>query len=159
MQLPILQDQFNYGKGKVCVLRGAISDTWTDDIGSNYFKNYRAEERHAIGRLAESFGIAPMISIVATDNVSAFPILQPERQRIVVHLVNYDINYEKDAIREKMDVVVNLPSADFLPGRVAARLYAPGDEPESLQVKVEKGHISFTVPQLRISAAVVVAGE
>ncbi len=155
--LSCLERRFNHGKGKVLVLRGRVSETWTDDVGSNFFKTYRPELRTEIGRLAESLGLVSVVPGETSGMVSAFPVVQPDRKRLVLHLVNGDIDYSKDTIRPKADVAVSLPAPGFLPGNAMARWHIPGGEPRTLQVLRSAGRLSFSLPRLDGWATVVVS--
>jgi hypothetical protein len=154
-----LAGQFPYGKGRVLVLRGEVSDTSTDDVGSAFFRTYEPEPRRMIARLAEALGLASMVPGDESGLVSAFPVLQPERQRLIVHLVNCDIDYDKDRIRERTDVPLSLARPAFLRGTVAALLYWPGQEPEALPVLASGERLTFTVPHLGVTATVVIAEQ
>jgi hypothetical protein len=153
------EEQFRYGKGKVVVLRGSISETWTDDIGSNYFKTYELELRMQIGRLAESLGIFPLTAGPPTGLVGVFPIRQPDHKRLVVHLVNYDIDYAKDAIREKTDVAITVQRPAFLPRKVVARLHTPNADPQLIEIVSSPDRLQLSVPRLGVWASVIVAEE
>jgi len=152
-----LKRGFPYGKGKVLVLRGKVSATWTDDVGSNFFKTYRPELRAQIGRLADSLGLASVVPGETSGLVSAFPILQPDKKRLVLHLVNLDIDYQKDTIRPKADMAVTLPAPTFLPGKATARWHTLGEEPRALAVARSGDRLSFSLPRLEGWAVVVVS--
>ena len=139
------------------LLRGAVSQIWTDDAGSNFHRTYLPSLRQEIAHLAESLGIAPIIAGDADGLVTAFPIVQAHQRRIVVHLVNCNIDYERDAIRRKSGLVVRLPRADFLPGNVVARIYAPGEPIRRLAVRVSKGVLSVPLPPLAVCTTMVVS--
>jgi hypothetical protein len=154
---PCLEGEFHHGKGTVLLLRGSVSETWTDDTGSNFFKTYDPKHRAEIGHLAQSLGLAPILAGEASELVSVFPIVQPGSRRLVLHLVNYDIDYERDRIRAKADLVVNLARPDLLPDDVTARLYVPGGPTRTLDVNDSKGRLSFSLPPLPVSATVVIS--
>ena len=73
--------------------------------------------------MARSLGLAPVLGGKASERVSVFPLVQPGSRLLVLHLVNYDIEYERDKIREKANLVVDLARPDLLPDDVTARLY------------------------------------
>jgi hypothetical protein len=151
-----LVGQFRVGRGRVLLLGGDVTETWTDDVGSNFLKTYQPALRRKIGDLAEMLGAG---SVTSSDGglVTAFPVLQPERERVVVHLVNCDIDYDQDQIREKTDVPISLARPDFLDGPVEATLYVPDEEPEPLPVLAAAEGFSLTVPHLAVTATVVVS--
>ncbi|HLJ10233.1 MAG TPA: hypothetical protein VKU82_03540, partial [Planctomycetaceae bacterium] len=153
------EEIFRHGKGRVAVLRGDISETWTDDIGSNYFKTYEPELRAQVGTLAQSLGISPLISGEDKGLIGAFPVRQPALKRLVLHLVNYDVDYAKDAIREKRDVAINVLRPDFLPEHVIARLYSAEKDAQSLDIVASDDALQISVPHLGVWATIAVTGE
>jgi hypothetical protein len=157
-QVPYLAGSFGSGQGKVLVLKGDVTETWTDDIGSNFFRDYEPDCRTQILDLAERLGLSSTLTREPDGLVCAFPILQPNRGRIVVHLVNYDVDFEQDAIREKFDITVRVPRPVYFNADIEAKLYAAGMEaPQPLTVDQTSTHIECTVPRLGISADLVFA--
>ena len=155
-----LAGRFEYGKGSVMVLKGRVTETWTDDVASNFFRTYDPKLRRELCNLAEQLGLSSMVEGQAERLIGAFPVLQPERKRLVIHLVNYDVDYDNDAIREKTDVTVKVLRPAFLSGEVRGQLYAPGlEEPRSLPVTVSDGAVACTLPRLAIAASVVLSAE
>jgi hypothetical protein len=154
-----LESEFGHGKGKVLRLRGSVSATWTDDAGSNFFKSYQPGLREEIGQLARSLGLAPVLRRETSGLVSVFPVAQPGKRRLVLHLVNYDIDYERDRIREKADVEFDLARPGFLPDRVTAHLLIPDGPERTLNVSDSKGRLSFTLLPLGVCATVVISGR
>jgi hypothetical protein len=91
--------------------------------------------------------IAPLTVGEPTGLVSAFLIRQPDRKRLDVHLINYEIDYAKDLIREKTDVALSVPRPAFLSGNVFSRLYAGEDDPRALDIVPSEARLRFSVPQ------------
>ena len=159
-EAPGLASRFEYGQGSVMVLSGQVTETWTDDVASNFFRTYDPKLRRELCDLAEHLGLSSILDRQADGLIGAFPILQPEKKRLIVHLVNYDVDYENDAIREKTDVTVKVARPAFLSGEIQARLYAPGLEgPASLQATASDGAVACTIPRLAIAASVVFSEE
>ena len=79
---------------------------------------------------------------------------------MVVHLVNYDVDYEADTNPEKTDISLRIPLPAFLSDGVSVRLHAPGlDRPVSLDAIVADGTVSCSIPSLTITAAVVFSAQ
>jgi hypothetical protein len=155
-----LAGRFEYGKGSVMMLKGRVTETWTDDVASNFFRTYDPKLRRELCNLAEELGLSSLVEGQADGLIGAFPVLQPEKKRLVIHLVNYDVDYDNDAIREKTDITVKVARPAFLSGEVQGRLYAPGLEtPGSLQATVSDGAVACTIPRLGIAASVVFSAE
>ncbi len=152
---PGLAGALSVARGTVWVLSGEVTETWTDDIGSRFFRDYEPALRDDIGALARQLDLAPILDGEPDGLVCAFPIEQPERERVVVHLVNYDIDFDNDAIREKEDLRISLIRPPFLTGPVEARLYTPGqEEPTVLESTVEGGTMSCRVPRMAEATSV-----
>jgi len=154
-----IEGQFSLGKGQVLVLRGEVSPTWTDDVGSNFFRNYQPEPRTEIGQLADALGVEPTILGDQGGMVTAYPVLQPEAKRVVVHLVNCDIDYERDVVREKTSVAVQVGAPSYMRGKITAQLYTAGGSPESLDVILSAGRLSCLVPRLGSYASLVLTSQ
>jgi hypothetical protein len=85
--------------------------------------------------------------------------MQPGQKRVILHLVNYDIDYERDRIHEKAGLVVNLARPDFLPDHVTARLYSTGGPTRTVDVSDSKGRLSIPLPPLCVSATVEISEQ
>jgi len=155
-EIPYLAGSFTCGKGSVTVLKGDVTETWTNDIGSNFFRDYRPELRTQICDLAERIGLSPVLEREPDGLICAFPTLQPSKNRVVVHVVNYDVDYDTDAVREKIGITVRIPRPPFLKGEVICELYALGlPQPARLNVTASDNTVSCTIPRLSIAATVV----
>ncbi len=152
--------EFGYGKGKVFVLSGDITLTDTHDVGTRFFRQYTDDLRKQLAGMAEDLGLTSLLKGHQDGLVSAFPILQSDRQRLVVHLVNYDVDYEADSIRGKSNLQLTIPSPDFLEGNLEGTLYPVHKEAiQTLPVSVSDGTIKCTIPDLGMSAALVISGN
>jgi len=159
-EAPGLSGRFEYGKGSVMILSGQVTETWTDDVASNFFRTYDPKLRSELCSLAEQLGLSSILDRQTDGLISAFPIVQPGKKRLVIHLVNYNVDYDNDAIREKTDITVKVPRPAFLSGEIQGRLYAPGlERPGSLQATVSDGAVACTIPRLAIAASVVFSEE
>lgn len=75
---------------------------------------------------------------------------------LVVHLINYDYDYQAHAFRPQgpFSVTVTLPPGVDLSGRTL-RLLSPGRPDTTLTYSVSGGKVTFTVPELDLYALVV----
>lgn len=147
--------RIGYGSGTVWVLRGNLTSSWTDDVGANFFRTYAPGLRTRISELAEALGLQSLVTGDTAATVAVFPRVQPREKRLIVHLVNYDIDYAADRVREKQAVQVSLPRPGFLSGMPAATVEVPGQPAQALAVSATKDRFSITVPRLGSTAAVV----
>ena len=94
--------------------------TDTHDVGSTFFRQYTPELRSQVAHgWPTILGLAPLLERpFATVFCQHFPVWQRDQGRLVVHLVNYDVDYARDAIRPKKDVHLTLPAPAFLAGQV-----------------------------------------
>ncbi len=155
---PSIARRFAYGKGRVWVLAGEVTNTATGDLGANFFATYAPALRTAILGLVGELNYVSVAPAQTDGLVTVFPIAQPERNRLVAHLANCDIDYAADKIREKTDVELRLWAPSFVRGQVSASLITPDAEPVSLPVKAGGDAVTLTVPRLGAYATVVVAG-
>jgi hypothetical protein len=149
-----------YGKGRVYQLAGKPTPTWTDDVGANYFKTYEPGLREQVHDLARALGATAVVDASRHGQVSAFPVVQPEQRRVVVHLVNYDIDLAADAVREEESVTVRLPRSVLPRGRLRAEVSAPGaTKPQPLPIVTSADAVSCTIPKLGSAASLVVRAD
>ena len=157
---PYLAGSGSLGKGRVLQLAGEVTPTWTHDVGAEFFKRYDADLRDQIHDLAEAVGVAPILEESQTALVGAFPAVQPDRRRVVVHLVNYDVDRAKDSVREKTDVVVKLPVTMFEDGQLQAEVWTPdAADPRPVPLDRSGGIVSCTVPRLGGAATLAIRAE
>jgi hypothetical protein len=156
---PNVVERLSFGRGQVWVISGKVSEAWTDDIGANYFRSYEPAMRSEVCRLADAAGALSMTPTDQSGLVTAFPLLQPQQQRLVVHLVNCDIDDASDSIREKTNVALTVPRPEFLRGPLVASLEVPGGQPEALAVAATDTALTLTVPRLGVSGAVVITRQ
>lgn len=152
---------FAYGNGQVYVLLGDLTPTWTGDVGADFFRDYRPEQRVVIGALGEFLHAPSVVPSRADGLVCAYPVVQPERLRMVVHLVNYDVDMDGDTVRPKHGIELAVPRPDFLLEPISATLAVPGGtaNPRPIPVDCSGGLVMCTVPTLSAYAAVVIAGQ
>jgi hypothetical protein len=158
--IPCAEGQYAFGKGSAIKLKGKITPTGTNDVGSEFFARYEPELRKHVGDLARKLGLWPVLDREPDGLMSAFPIVQSDRKRAVVHVVNYDVDYQRDSIRPQTAVKIRIPAA-LLPARdVQAELYVPGAaKPKPLEVARDADFVSCVIPQVALSASVVFSGR
>ena len=152
--------EFTFGGGRVIRLGGEMTPTGTNDIGAKFFKTYDPESRKQIAGLADRLELAPLVDGQSDGMVCAFPILQSERKRVVVHVVNYDVDYDRDAVCEKTRIRIRVPIGALATCDVKAELYAPdAAEPKPLTVTINGDAASCEIERLAICASVVFSGS
>lgn len=157
VQRSCLSGSASLGQGHVLRLAGEVTSTWTNDIGADFFKRYDAGLRHQIHDLAEAAGVGAILEDQHDGLVGAFTTVQPRRKRVLVHLVNYDIDTKKDNVREKNNLLVRLPATMLPAGRLRAEIYAPGEEQPQKVALGEAGRtVSCAVPRLGLAATLAI---
>jgi hypothetical protein len=151
-----LEGEFAFGGGRVIKLVGSMSSTRSNDVGSAFFKTHHAKFRKQIAGLAERLELATLVDPQADGLVCAFPILQTDKERVVVHVVNYDVDYDRDAVREKTRIRIRMPLRPRATRDIKATLYAPGAVgPKPLEVTASGDVVSCVIDRLAICASVV----
>jgi len=88
--------------------------------------------------------------------VCAYPVSQSSMQRVIVHLVNYDVDLKEDKIREKENVAISLRGSLLPEGTLTCTLWVPGAEkPETLPVTTSGNGLDCVVPRLATTAIAV----
>jgi hypothetical protein len=148
--------QFAFGEGVVIVLKGNITATGTNDVGTTFFRNYDSALRRQVHQLARKVGVRPLLESDPDGLVGAFPILQPTTKRVVIHVVNYDVDFDADAIREKTNIAVVIPRYHFSAPKVRGELHVAGaPRPTPLEVTVTADGLRSVIPRLDLSASLV----
>ncbi|MAG94364.1 MAG: hypothetical protein CMJ48_11525 [Planctomycetaceae bacterium] len=154
------KSEFRYGRGLVRVLSGEVSLTDTHDVGSKFFRQYTPELRSQVARLADDLGLASLLKDRRDGLLSAFPVVQHDRRRVIVHLVNYDVDYARDVIRPKKDVRLTLPASSFSTGKLKGILYGPdGNRTTAVAVRRAKETLECTIPEIGQGAVLVISGH
>ncbi|MGQ0636569.1 MAG: hypothetical protein ACT4QC_18300 [Planctomycetaceae bacterium] len=148
--------QFAFGDGVVIRLKGEVTLKATNDVGSAFFGSHKPELRGQILQLAKKIGLHSTVDRVPDGLVSAFPILQPARKRIVVHIVNYDVDIDHDAVRQKTGLSITLPRNSLASQNVRGELYVDGAlQPKPLEVTSTPEGLRCVIPRLGIFASLV----
>jgi hypothetical protein len=150
--------QFAFGDGIVIRLKGEVTATGTNDVGSRFFRSYDPTLRRQMCQLVERVGVRPVLDGDPDGLVGAFPIVQAERKRVVVHVVNYDVDLDGDAIREKKGLEVVIPRDRLSAPKVRGDLYVAGSpRPTSLEVRVTQSSVRCIIPRVGVSASLVLS--
>lgn len=153
-----LRQSFPFGEGRVHVLAGTITSTEMVDVATTFFRTYAPEQRATVLRMAEWLGMRAILPRCQDGLVCAFPVQQRTHRRTIIHLVNYDIDYEHDTVRGKESIALRIPIALHLAGGLTVTLLAPDtDAPLELPFTTSDGDLHCTVPQLGAWASVVIA--
>ena len=150
--------ELSYGSGSVRVLAGDVTLTETRDVGTRFFREYTPELRSQVAQVAEDLGLTSLVADHRDGLLSAFPILQPNRERVVVHLVNYDVDYAEDAIRPQENVRLTVPAPSFLGRDLQGVLYScDGEDAADVAVHRAEGMARCTIPEVGLGAVLVIS--
>ncbi len=151
--------EFAVGNGRVIVPSGEVSLTETSDVGSKFYRQYSDKLRNEIAKMASDLSVNPLLKEQGKGLLTAFPVVQPEQRRLVVHLVNYDIDHARDAIRAKQNVSLSIPAPQFLSQTVQATLYQAENPAIHLDATIADGMVRVTIPIIQQAAVLVVSGN
>lgn len=152
------QSEFLYGQGSVRIIAGEVTSTETHDVGTKFFREYEPEARAQIASMAEDLGLVSMLKNHREGLLSAFPVLQEDRRRAVVHLVNYDVDYAGDSVRSKKDIHLTLPASAFLANEIEGNLYnCDNHDVTNLGVRRIGKTIQCTIPEVGGGAVIVIS--
>ncbi|MCP2597632.1 hypothetical protein NLC93_07175, partial [Candidatus Aminicenantes bacterium AC-335-G13] len=151
--------EVTYGKGSFI-----ISPTWTYgnmewNIGSLYFFNYENSLREQISSLVKLFVPVTPIMENTDRKVITYPYYQPEKRRIVVHMVNYDHNLENDEIATKKDLVIRIKIPDYPMAKSAFIISPDFEEKIFLKPEIKNNFWEFKIPSLNVYNVIVIGGK
>ena len=153
--------EFRFGDGTVRVLSGDVTPIETHDVGTQFYRQYTPDLRDKVAKIADYLGLQPTIENHRDGTLSAFTVVQPERRRVMVHVVNYDIDYEKDSIYPKQNIRVSIAEPDFLKQAASGVLYnckTGMDVP--ITIEHQDGRLQFTIPEIDLGSVIEIpAGE
>jgi hypothetical protein len=150
--------QFAVGDGTVIRLKGDVTATDTNDVGSRFFRSYDSASRRQVCQLARRVGVRPLLDRDPDGLVAAFPILQPTRKRVVIHIVNYDVDLDADTFREKTNLEVAIARSHLSSLSVRGDLYVAGaSRPTPLAVTLTVDEMRCVIPSIALSATLVLS--
>jgi hypothetical protein len=126
-----------------------------EDKGYEYFYSYNDKYRNEVTDVIYSYTGEVLTVENSNRKIVATPYLQPDEERVVIHLVNYDHFSLFDFIRMKFFVKIKIQKPAFDVSNVSLISSDIPNERE-LDFSVEGNYISFTVPILRIYDVVII---
>ena len=139
------EGELQYGNGTFIFMQ---------DVANEYFHNYDDDLRREIESVVSKHVQSPLYVKNADRKIIAYPYYQPEKKRVVIHLVNYDYTKWNDGVvpKENINIRIKKPSFDVK----GAYIISP-DCKENLTVLMscEGDYINMTVPSLKIYDVVV----
>lgn len=126
-----------------------------EDIGYEYYHTYNNGLRQDIETVVK-FYIESSITVEnANRKIIAFPYYQSSKERVVIHLVNYDHSKLFDGINQKNDISIRIKKPDFDIGEIY--VISPDFEGKTvLQTAIDDEYVEFIVPYLEIYDVIVV---
>jgi len=96
----------------------------------------------------------------ADRTVVLFPYCQPEKERMIIHMVNYDYDAQVDEVNPKEDIQIQIKRPRWLGGRLEVFLVSPDfKERISLQFDIENGYIGLSISKLNIYDVIVIESK
>ncbi len=137
-----------YGKGRFIPIPKAIMDDW---FGGDKRRSKGFEAAREI--LLEALGREPSVEVQAPKLTWATAWRCGEDRIIAVHLVNYDLDFDRDVPRPARNVRLRVRLPQSCPA-TRAILLAPGRGAETLPMNTVAGAVEVTVPQVDLMATV-----
>lgn len=126
-----------------------------EDIGYEYYHTYNNGLRQDIVTVVKSYIELPVAVENANRKIIAFPYYQSPKERVVIHLVNYDHSKLFDSISQKNDISIRIKKPDFGIGEIYV-ISPDFEEKTLLQYIVADEYVEFTVPYLEIYDVIVI---
>lgn len=152
--------EFRFGDGTVRVMAGDVSPIETHDVGTQFYRQYTPELREGVAKIAESLGLQPILENQHDGRLSAFAVVQPDRKRAIVHVVNYDVDYEQDSIYPKQNIRVTIPEPNFLQQGTSGVLFNCKTGMEvPIAIDQQSGRLEFTIPEIDLGSVIVISAQ
>ena len=152
---PLSQKQ---GKGRIIILPRGKEGERGPDLGVRYFATYDDKLRQELtdpvrSVCGESIRVTPQ-----SRHLIAYPYRQRARNRLMVHVVNYDYDLRQDVLRKQQNVTVSVRSLRGVKPNKTVTLRGWEFEGRlEVPLTVSKGYWTFTIPNLTYAAAAVIA--
>lgn len=145
----LTEGSHNYGLGKFVYMPG--------QVGSNYLNTRDAPVRQ---QFSEALGglIYPNIQTDASENVAILEYWNSKTQSVLLHLINYDYDLEKQQINSRKNIDIEVLLYEPLSGKNLALFYSSPDwkNVERLKYEMNGGKVKFTIPKLDFYAVVTI---
>jgi hypothetical protein len=126
-----------------------------EDIGYEYYHTYNNGLRQDIETVVKFYIESSVTVENANRKIIAFPYYQSSKERVVIHLVNYDHSKLFDGINQKNDISIRIKKPDFDIGEIY--VISPDFEGKTvLQTAIDDEYVEFIVPYLEIYDVIVV---
>ena len=124
------------------------------DVAYEYFHNYNDELRGRIEDTVNKYVQTPLYVENANRKIIAYPYYQPEKKRVVIHVVNYDYKKWNDKITSKEDINISIKKPNF--DIKGAYIISPDYEENITVLPSYRGdYINITIPLLKIYDVIV----
>ena len=109
-----------------------------------------------VAALVESVLPQPSILNHRQRMVVAYPYYQAEKERIVVHLVNYDHDRKTDKVNPKANLILLIKKPDFNIKGIAYVISPDFKKNVTLSPKILDKHVEVKIPELKVYNVVVI---
>jgi len=126
-----------------------------DDVANEYFHTYDEILRQEIEDAVRNHIPIPLSIENADRKIVAYPYHQPDKKRMVIHLINYDHTKWDDGVAIKNDIHVRIKKPDFEVG--SAYIISPDfEENITLVPSMDGDYLNITIPSLKIYDIVII---
>ena len=142
-----VEGEMEYGNGSFIFM--------LQDKGTKYYHTYKDDLRQDIENAVKTYTTDVITVENADRKIIAYPYFQPTKDRVVIHLVNYDHTKSNDAINPKEDVRIRIMKPSFDVGGIY--VISPDSEGKTLlEPIIDEEYVEFTVPYLEIYDVIVI---
>jgi len=145
-----------YGNGKVCYFKQLVGYEYKEERleGINY-----SSARNIILHVIDSCQINSLLGTNAPDSVGTTMFTQMGDKRILVNLVNYNVDIETDIVKTVANVSIRimLPNGFSMSDKHILLVSPDSDKEVALNCTLDDKYVETTIPELRIYAVLVIA--
>ena len=147
---------FNIDEGEVEYGNGSF--IFMHDIAYDYYHNYDEELWKEMKNVVEKYVDMPLYVENADRKVIAYPYLQENKNRVVIHLVNYDYKKWNDEVVAKKNINISIRKPDF---EIKSCYVISPDFDDNISIALHENgnYINITVPLLEIYDVIVLESK
>ncbi len=150
------EGEVKFAKGSFVIMPSFQVKGKLEDPGTAYLLTYNDTIRKNIENTVKTY-VEPTVVVDGSDRkVIAYPYYQPQKERLVLHLVNYDHQFRTDRVNPKKNFKIKVKKPRSYLTQRKALMISPDFEGTITLPSILKGdYLEITVPELKVYGVII----